>query len=516
MRVRYRVPTPEAQPRLDHVLRTVLERGLERALGKAGVHPREEVCIRSVYALVRVKLDSADETLMECWSDALAAAIREVWTPAVSRIGERPRPGAPIVRYRSREHALAEMIVCVARQDYSHAWAWRQIGLWRGGERVSAAQGAAMLVDALGRAPLAVVPALTAVADLPAAHRIFQALLARIDGREWLWIAAAALEDAGASVTAEELAETAGPPADVDWTGSTASRTVRASRILAAAAGVGGRDQSRERLVALAALGMLEAEPDLAVRLRPTELRALFETMAPLAAASGPGSASPAGPAAARESALPDRGPSRAPRASTPARSTPRDCRAAQAPVGSPAAAPGATDHTASTRERAVPFTRHGGVLFLLGIVEDLGIPARIAEAIPRRSLRWSLHRLAMILASIEEDDPAALAFAGLAPQNAPPSTDGDPPSEEEAAALALAAAEVSAEVARRLLPLILEPGELLPFVCARAASIIADPGWIEAHFPIGTVSTDLRRAGLDLDPGYLPWLGVVVRFVYE
>jgi hypothetical protein len=24
------------------------------------------------------------------------------------------------------------------------------------------------------------------------------------------------------------------------------------------------------------------------------------------------------------------------------------------------------------------------------------------------------------------------------------------------------------------------------------------------------------RRAGLDLDPGYVPWLGVVVRFVYE
>ena len=25
-----------------------------------------------------------------------------------------------------------------------------------------------------------------------------------------------------------------------------------------------------------------------------------------------------------------------------------------------------------------------------------------------------------------------------------------------------------------------------------------------------------VRRAGLDLDPGYVPWLGCVVRFLYE
>ena len=29
-------------------------------------------------------------------------------------------------------------------------------------------------------------------------------------------------------------------------------------------------------------------------------------------------------------------------------------------------------------------------------------------------------------------------------------------------------------------------------------------------------VATEIRRAGLDLDPGYVPWLGVVVRFIYE
>ena len=35
------------------------------------------------------------------------------------------------------------------------------------------------------------------------------------------------------------------------------------------------------------------------------------------------------------------------------------------------------------------------------------------------------------------------------------------------------------------------------------------------ARLALSDVSTELRRAGLDLDPGYLPFLGTVVRFVY-
>jgi hypothetical protein len=49
----------------------------------------------------------------------------------------------------------------------------------------------------------------------------------------------------------------------------------------------------------------------------------------------------------------------------------------------------------------------------------------------------------------------------------------------------------------------------------ARRAELRIDPGWIEARFDLDDVSIDVRRAGLDLDPGYLPWLGAVVRFTY-
>jgi len=56
----------------------------------------------------------------------------------------------------------------------------------------------------------------------------------------------------------------------------------------------------------------------------------------------------------------------------------------------------------------------------------------------------------------------------------------------------------------------------LIEFVCHRSAEIVADPGWIDVRFSLDEVATEIRRAGLDLDPGYVPWLGVVVRFIYE
>jgi len=35
-------------------------------------------------------------------------------------------------------------------------------------------------------------------------------------------------------------------------------------------------------------------------------------------------------------------------------------------------------------------------------------------------------------------------------------------------------------------------------------------------RFAFRDAATSIRRAGLDLSPGYLPWLGTVVVFSYE
>jgi hypothetical protein len=34
-------------------------------------------------------------------------------------------------------------------------------------------------------------------------------------------------------------------------------------------------------------------------------------------------------------------------------------------------------------------------------------------------------------------------------------------------------------------------------------------------HMDLDTVDVQVRRAGLDIDPGWVSWLGTVVRFCY-
>jgi len=52
--------------------------------------------------------------------------------------------------------------------------------------------------------------------------------------------------------------------------------------------------------------------------------------------------------------------------------------------------------------------------------------------------------------------------------------------------------------------------------VCRRRARVLGDSGWIDLYFRLNDVATEIRRAGLDLDPGFVPWLGVVLKFHYE
>ena len=165
---------------------------------------------------------------------------------------------------------------------------------------------------------------------------------------------------------------------------------------------------------------------------------------------------------------------------------------------------------------RLAASTQFGGVLFFLNVAAAVGLPA-LLENDPRlagRGVRWTLHQLALLLGG-DPFDAAVLAFAGLPPHQSPPSIQQPPADDAELFALH--------EHRRTLLHGVRErlgdrddPDEALTrFVCARRASIVADPGWIEMHLPADEVSIEIRRGGLDRDPGWVPWLGVVVRFRY-
>jgi hypothetical protein len=164
--------------------------------------------------------------------------------------------------------------------------------------------------------------------------------------------------------------------------------------------------------------------------------------------------------------------------------------------------------------------TSNGGLLYLLNIASRIDLAASITRhpGLAVRGLRWSLHRLAVSLLPLSPNDAAALAFAGLLPDKSPPSLDQDITEDEKMAVeeyryALLAALREAIQDSAKLAQM--PDAVLIDFVCGRRAQVCGDPGWIEVHFAQDEVSTDIRRAGLDLDPGWLSWLGVVVKFIY-
>lgn len=157
--------------------------------------------------------------------------------------------------------------------------------------------------------------------------------------------------------------------------------------------------------------------------------------------------------------------------------------------------------------------TEFAGLLFLVHGVCSLGLVESLLhnEVFCGRPIRFWLVLLARHwVPLLPLGDAAEFAFAGLAP-GGPLPTDHEPSlSNAEQLALDDLAARLVPWLENRLGPLDLD------FVIRRHARIVFEPGWIDVILNQQQVSTEIRRAGLDLDPGYLPWIGCVVRFVYE
>jgi hypothetical protein len=484
MRVRYRLETgdPDARRRLDALLRRTLDEAVEPALARAGVRTDEEVCIRSVRAPARLRLGAGDSAICATWAASIADAVAR--TVDAGGSGE-------VVRYASRRHALLDLALGVAAGELERAWAWRRLGLWHGPtDAPTDAEAADELVRALTGEPELAVAALVAVGQAGTLGR----LLSLLDAVSWVELVRAALAASGVAEPAARIALEAPvspshPDALADASSPAAARVAERARRIAirselvrALGRLAPLDLSRERALALALLATLEAEPAAlragaaAVAERAQLVAAVVEQLSAFAEGAAPAAA---------------------------ARAEDRTASASG-------------DTAADSDDEPRHTTRHGGLLFLLAVLDELGLPDELASdpALAGRPLRWTLHRLASGLAPVEPDDPAALAFAGLPPTARPPSDEGLPPADEELEAVAARVPRIVERVRERLAAD--EPDDdVLAFVCRRSGEILGDPGWIELRLPLREVSVELRRAALDLDPGWLPWLGAVVRFVY-
>lgn len=167
-----------------------------------------------------------------------------------------------------------------------------------------------------------------------------------------------------------------------------------------------------------------------------------------------------------------------------------------------------------------IHLSQWGGLLFLLHLIpatelmiqlDRLSSELKLPADIGRRVL-W---QLATQYLHIPSSDPAVRAFCG-----------GWQPESHQLDDQGFVALPIvlelivsdTAQVIRTLLAELLpnNPELSLEAICRRNASIHFEPGWIEIHMSIDQADSRIRRVALDLDPGWTPWLGCVMRFIYE
>lgn len=534
LRIQHLVPPSlaRASARLDGVIRGATEDTLGSTLSRAGVDlgPDEEICVRAVHTILRPRLSASDSTIAIDWSLAMAEEIARLL-----RVG-----GDGVARYASRSHALIDLVRSATRGDIERAWAWQQLDLWTApAEGLTVTEAARQAFVALTREARLAPALLAIIAEMDDATLV--ALLAHGTPLHWERLARAALlafdaDPALASVPVAAVASEMSTPEQ-----RRVPRILRASMIARRLA-YRLRDIDETTRRALAILTTLETEPGalrgdmgmtarsltmIAARLgreraddavTPEQMGGGTETSAPVDRASRDdgilGNAA-ANTMSRRVSAKLDKlGTHRRSRAVPESASF--DGRTDASPNEHDQAA--AEEHRDETPNRRREWrTDAGGLLFLLNVAASLKIPEQIdaSSVLTERPLRWVLHSLAYSLLPIDARDPAALAFAGLPPWAAPPTTNEPPATTDELAAID--------ELRRRIIDALrvrlpeIEEGDrsLLAYVCTRRATIVAEPAWIEVRFSLDEVSVAVRRAVLDVDPGWLPWLGVVVRFVY-
>jgi hypothetical protein len=169
-------------------------------------------------------------------------------------------------------------------------------------------------------------------------------------------------------------------------------------------------------------------------------------------------------------------------------------------PAGGAARSP-PLEHPEPLRSRLV--TRQGGIFYLLNL---LALPQAQAllgeEAESPRAAGWVwLHQLGTAL-SCAPDAPLQRFLAVQAGLDDPEVLAALPRTPHLPALLRLGAARCGPEVWG-------------PGLCQVPALVLADRSHLDVHYRLADARLAVRRVGLDLDPGWLPWLGRVVAFHY-
>lgn len=466
----------------------------------------EIVLVKRLQARVRLSASHADRDNARRWSDALAATLSH----ALQHAGPQD-----LLRFGSRAQALHAFVADVLQMRSARDWAWQRLSLLplNTSRSNSPAQRHAALLRLLADAPeegvpllrgllhSALWPLLIEALDDGELRGLTQSVMAQLAGPQASGFSADVQprlmpERAASHASADAVADAQLPP----WFAC----TLHAGRTTAHKP---ARTRWALRLACLLALPSLARRGPMAV---DTQLQTWGVAALEYTAQNG-------------LDARPARDVQVQPDVAVATAAT-----TAATPAERPNAAQDAMSPAVTT---STGLTEHGGLLLLAPLLPASGALALLDDPAvwPAGSLPQALHQLALRLWPVAPGDAAALAFCGLSPTASAPEALALSPMQD--AALQQARQRLLQHLTERLATS-LDDGSprspealatraqsqalALALVVPRRARVQFDPGWIDVHFLLRDVSTDLRRAALDLDPGFLPWLGLVLRYRYE
>ncbi|MDH3299297.1 MAG: hypothetical protein OES24_02210 [Acidimicrobiia bacterium] len=512
----------EASGRLDRAMSEMVELTLTRAFASRRLPDVFAVCIPTLAVTVDLDLDASLQASAQRWAERVATEVSEV-VMSCHRSGSvpsgggamtvrRPESGAEIVIYRREPDAVIDLVASVASGDGNRLWAWNQTGIW----------------------PRSTLPSVDDVAVLLArravlAGPVLQAVSGRgpvpLSANGWRVLARAVVDALGCGPTAAAASALAAAPDGIrspdgmpdtrsDPTlGSPGSTPLAHPTIAGIVPRAIWTDSTTEQQAALAILGLSAVAPSL-VR-SPHAVRAVMAATVP-PPPHGPMAAdgsSTAESLTSRRDVGPDSGVESSTgsgiddhtRASTHGTDPQADPRTATA-------MPAGTDDTSDSPTRAggreTTVSEHGGVLFLIHPLRELGVVDELVAAAPLDPSP-ALAEIVSSVTGVAADDPAVLAVTGSIP-------DGGEAGARRRAVRTVGRSLVDDQVARVTAYLTERLGtDDIDRIWPRPAVIDRSPGWIEVELPLDSVDVAIRAAALDLDPGFVWWLGSVVRFRY-
>ena len=538
---------------LDASLNEAIEEHLEFSLTEAGIADDEEICLRLVHVPLSFNFGQSQSATSQHWSSIISRHIR----------AELDRGGANVVRYRSRLHALFAFAEDISRHQMQRSWAWNQIGLADLRMDANLEQARTQLVTALLREPAATGAIFTRLA---AQQRLLSWLgeMSRQDrGRLLDGILAEAGVDHRWLAVRPSLAETDEPLPGTLLSNNALSGS---SILIHLQANAGNTAWQSLHPGAWLVLILLEVEPLLFRRadsVVTAAIATLEKSLLPLLVAnadrpdSGSDGESKEGtaksphirtqkrpgllsvqkredPPQVSEQASPEMGIQQesthsvtspgdtAARLSTEltdqSRANPRRLKLPPEPQVMPAQ---------SAESAPVPqfiTSEFAGLFLLLPLLTQTtaddasGLIDQISAdpAFDARPLSWVLYRLTNFWLPIPTDDPALRAFCDIdihADWHWP--TD-DAATTQEQCALTHYATGMETSLCSQVRSSEFASSSVIEWICRRYARLLIDSGWLELVFSLDRVDTEIRRAGLDLDPGFVPWLGKVVKIRYE